>query len=77
MEEKYSKEFLITEFTNQIKTTEENLVKLREEISRQSQQLVRLNGALEGLNMLEEAQAESELVGIEVLEDTEEVVEEG
>lgn len=70
MEEKYSKDFLIAEFTAQIKTTEENLVKLREEISRQSQQLVRLNGALEGLNMLEDAQTE-------VLEDTEEVVEEG
>ncbi len=70
MEEKYSKDFLIAEFTGQIKTTEENLVKLREEISRQSQQLVRLNGALEGLNMLEDAQTE-------VLEDTEEVVEEG
>ena len=70
MEEKYSKDFLIEEFTNQIKTTEENLVKLREEIARQSQQLVRLNGALEGLNMLEDAQTE-------VLEDTEEVVEEG
>ena len=52
MEEKYSKDFLIAEFTGQIKTTEENLVKLREEIARQSQQLVRLNGALEGLNML-------------------------
>ena len=77
MEEKYSKEFLIAEFANQIKTTEENLVKLREEIARQSQQLVRLNGALEGLNMLEDAQAESESEGLEVLEDTEEVVEEG
>lgn len=75
MEEKYSKDFLIAEFTNQIKTTEENLVKLREEISRQSQQLVRLNGALEGLNMLEDAQTDQE--GLEVLEDTEEVVEEG
>lgn len=74
MEEKYSKDFLIAEFTNQIKTTEENLVKLREETARQSQQLVRLNGALEGLNMLEDAQTESEP---EVLEDTEEVVEEG
>ena len=70
MEEKYSKDFLIAEFTGQIKTTEENLVKLREEVARQSQQLVRLNGALEGLNMLEDAQTE-------VLEDTEEVVEEG
>ena len=74
MEEKYSKDFLIEEFTKQIKTTEENLVKLREEISRQSQQLVRLNGALEGLNMLADAQTENEP---EVLEDTEEVVEEG
>lgn len=70
MEEKYSKDFLIAEFTGQIKTTEENLVKLRDEVARQSQQLVRLNGALEGLNMLEDAQTE-------VLEDTEEVVEEG
>ena len=77
MEEKYSKDFLIAEFTGQIKTTEENLVKLREEIARQSQQLVRLNGALEGLNMLEDAQVESESEGLEVLEDTEEVVEEG
>lgn len=75
MEEKYSKEFLITEFTNQIKTTEENLVKLREEIARQSQQLVRLNGALEALNMIEDTQNDPE--GLEVLEDTEEVVEEG
>ena len=75
MEEKYSKEFLITEFTNQIKTTEENLVKLREEIARQSQQLVRLNGALEALNMIEDTQNDPE--GLEVLEDTEEVVQEG
>ena len=74
MEEKYSKDFLIEEFTKQIKTTEENLVKLREEISRQSQQLVRLNGALEALNMIEDT-TDSE--GLEVLEDTEEVVEEG
>ncbi len=75
MEEKYSKDFLIAEFSGQIKTTEENLVKLREEIARQSQQLVRLNGALEALNMLEDAQTDPE--GLEVLEDTEEVVEEG
>ena len=75
MEEKYSKDFLIAEFTGQIKTTEENLVKLREEIARQSQQLVRLNGALEALNMIEDAQTDPE--GLEVLEDTEEVVEEG
>jgi len=75
MEEKYSKEFLIAEFTNQIKTTEENLVKLREETARQSQQLVRLNGALEALNMIEDTQNDQE--GLEVLEDTEEVVEEG
>ena len=75
MEEKYSKDFLIAEFTSQIKTTEENLVKLREEIARQSQQLVRLNGALEALNMIEDAQTDPE--GLEVLEDTEEVVEEG
>jgi len=75
MEEKYSKDFLIAEFTGQIKTTEENLVKLREEIARQSQQLVRLNGALEALNMIEDTQTDPE--GLEVLEDTEEVVEEG
>lgn len=75
MEEKYSKEFLIAEFTNQIKTTEENLAKLREETARQSQQLVRLNGALEALNMIEDTQNDQE--GLEVLEDTEEVVEEG
>lgn len=75
MEEKYSKDFLIAEFTGQIKSTEENLVKLREEIARQSQQLVRLNGALEALNMIEDTQTDSE--GLEVLEDTEEVVEEG
>ena len=74
MEEKYSKEFLIAEFTNQIKATEENLVKLREETARQSQQLVRLNGALEALNMVEDA---TDPEGLEVLEDTEEVVEEG
>ncbi len=75
MEEKDWKEVLVAEFTNQIKATEENLVKLREEIARQSQQLVRLNGALEGLNMLEDAQ--TDLEGLEVLEDVEEVVEEG
>ena len=75
MEEKYSKDFLIAEFTGQIKTTEENLVKLREETARQSQQLVRLNGALEALNMIEDTQTDPE--GLEVLEDTEEVVEEG
>ena len=74
MEEKYSKDFLIAEFTGQIKTTEENLVKLREEIARQSQQLVRLNGALEALNMIEDT---TDPEGLEVLEDTEEVVEEG
>ena len=74
MEEKYSKDFLIAEFTGQIKATEENLVKLREETARQSQQLVRLNGALEALNMIEDT-TDSE--GLEVLEDTEEVVEEG
>lgn len=66
---------MIAEFTGQIKSTEENLVKLREEIARQSQQLVRLNGALEALNMIEDTQTDSE--GLEVLEDTEEVVEEG
>ena len=54
---------------------EENLVKLREETARQSQQLVRLNGALEALNMIEDTTLDSE--GLEVLEDTEEVVEEG
>jgi len=75
MEEKYSKDFLIAEFTGQIKATEENLVKLREELARQSQQLVRLNGALEALNMIEDTQNDPE--GLEVLEDTEEVVEEG
>tara|TARA_A100001201_G_scaffold41875_1_gene42828 strand:- start:2430 stop:2657 length:228 start_codon:yes stop_codon:yes gene_type:complete len=75
MEEKYSKDFLIAEFSGQIKTTEENLVKLREETARQSQQLVRLNGALEALNMIEDTQNDQE--GLEVLEDTEEVVEEG
>ena len=75
MEEKYSKDFLIAEFSGQIKTTEENLVKLREEVARQSQQLVRLNGALEALNMVEDAQTDPE--GLEVLEDTEEVIEEG
>ena len=74
MEEKYSKDFLIAEFTGQIKATEENLVKLREEIARQSQQLVRLNGALEALNMIEDT---TDPEGLEVLEDTEEVVEEG
>ena len=74
MEEKYSKDFLIAEFTGQIKTTEENLVKLREETTRQSQQLVRLNGALEALNMIEDT---TDPEGLEVLEDTEEVVEEG
>ena len=75
MEEKYSKDFLIAEFSGQIKTTEENLVKLREEVARQSQQLVRLNGALEALNMVEDSQTDPE--GLEVLEDTEEVIEEG
>ena len=74
MEEKYSKDFLIAEFSGQIKTTEENLVKLREEVARQSQQLVRLNGALEALNMVEDT---TDPEGLEVLEDTEEVVEEG
>ena len=74
MEEKYSKDFLIAEFTGQIKTTEENLVKLRDEVARQSQQLVRLNGALEALNMVEDT---TDPEGLEVLEDTEEVVEEG
>ena len=74
MEEKYSKDFLIAEFTGQIKATEENLVKLREETTRQSQQLVRLNGALEALNMIEDT---TDPEGLEVLEDTEEVVEEG
>ena len=74
MEEKYSKDFLIAEFSGQIKTTEENLVKLREETARQSQQLVRLNGALEALNMIEDT---TDPEGLEVLEDTEEVVEEG
>ena len=74
MEEKYSKDFLIAEFSGQIKTTEENLVKLREEVARQSQQLVRLNGALEALNMVEDTTDSGVL---EVLEDTEEVVEEG
>ena len=73
MEEKYSKDFLIAEFTGQIKTTEENLVKLRDEVARQSQQLVRLNGALEALNMVEDT---TDPEGLEVLEDTEEVVEE-
>ncbi len=76
MEEKYSKDFLIAEFTGQIKTTEENLVKLREEIARQSQQLVRLNGALEALKMVEDTDT-TDPEGLEVLEDTEEVVEEG
>ena len=76
MEEKYSKEFLIAEFTNQIKTTEENLAKLREETARQSQQLVRLNGALEALKMVEDTDT-TDPEGLEVLEDTEEVVEEG
>ena len=66
---------MIAEFTGQIKATEENLVKLREETARQSQQLVRLNGALEALNMIEDTQNDQE--GLEVLEDTEEVVEEG
>lgn len=65
---------MIAEFSGQIKTTEENLVKLREEIARQSQQLVRLNGALEALNMIEDT---TDPEGLEVLEDTEEVVEEG
>ena len=65
---------MIAEFSGQIKTTEENLVKLREEVARQSQQLVRLNGALEALNMVEDT-TDSEV--LEVLEDTEEVVEEG
>jgi len=74
MEEKYSKDFLIAEFTGQIKTTEENLAQLREETARQSQQLVRLNGALEALNMIEDT---TDPEGLEVLEDTEEVVEEG
>ena len=74
MEEKYSKDFLIAEFTGQIKTTEENLAQLREETARQSQQLVRLNGALEALNMVEDT---TDPEGLEVLEDTEEVVEEG
>ncbi len=76
MEEKYSKDFLIAEFTGQIKTTEENLAKLREETARQSQQLVRLNGALEALKMVEDTDT-TDPEGLEVLEDTEEVVEEG
>ena len=76
MEEKYSKDFLIAEFTGQIKATEENLVKLREETARQSQQLVRLNGALEALKMVEDTDT-TDPEGLEVLEDTEEVVEEG
>ena len=79
MEEQYTKDFLVADFTNQIKVTEENIVKLREEIARQTQQLVRLNGAVEALNMVKDAPSatEEEAEGLEVLEDTEEVVEEG
>jgi len=75
MEEQYTKDFLVADFTNQIKVTEENIVKLREEIARQTQQLVRLNGAVEALNMVKDApsatEEEAEETLDEILEETE------
>ena len=40
MEEQYTKDFLVADFTNQVQVTEENILKLRDEIARQTQQLV-------------------------------------
>tara|TARA_R100000005_G_C4796804_1_gene90659 strand:- start:218 stop:460 length:243 start_codon:yes stop_codon:yes gene_type:complete len=75
MEEQYTKDFLVADFTNQIQVTEENIVKLREEIARQTQQLVRLNGAVEALNMVKDApsatEEEAEETLDEILEETE------
>ena len=75
MEEQYTKDFLVADFTNQIKVTEENIVKLREEIARQTQQLVRLNGAVEALSMVKDApsatEEEAEETLDEILEETE------
>ena len=75
MEEQYTKDFLVADFTNQIQVTEENIVKLREEIARQTQQLVRLNGAVEAHNMVKDApsatEEEAEETLDEILEETE------
>ena len=75
MEEQYTKDFLVADFTNQIKVTEENIAKLREEIARQTQQLVRLNGAVEALSMVKDApsatEEEAEETLDEILEETE------
>lgn len=75
MEEQYTKDFLVADFTNQIQVTEENIVKLREEIARQTQQLVRLNGAVEALSMVKDApsatEEEAEETLDEILEETE------
>ena len=82
MEEQYTKDFLVADFTNQIKVTEENIVKLREEIARQTQQLVRLNGAVDqrfsasfSLSMVKDApsatEEEAEETLDEILEETE------
>ena len=75
MEEQYTKDFLGADFTNQIQVTEENIVKLRDEIARQTQQLVRLNGAVEALNMVKDApsatEEEAEETLDEILEETE------
>jgi len=75
MEEQYTKDFLVADFTNQIQVTEENIVKLRDEIARQTQQLVRLNGAVEALNMVKDApsatEEEAEETLDEILEETE------
>ena len=75
MEEQYTKDFLVADFTNQIQVTEENILKLREEIARQTQQLVRLNGAVEALNMVKDApsatEEEAEETLDEILEETE------
>ena len=75
MEEQYTKDFLVADFTNQIQVTEENIVKLRDEIARQTQQLVRLNGAVEALSMVKDApsatEEEAEETLDEILEETE------
>lgn len=75
MEEQYTKDFLVADFTNQIQVTEENIAKLREEIARQMQQLVKLNGAVEALGMVKDApsatEEEAEETLDEILEETE------
>ena len=75
MEEQYTKDFLVADFTKQVQVTEENILKLREEIARQTQQLVRLNGAVEDLSMVKDApsatEEEAEETLDEILEETE------